>query len=213
MFWFLHYAVKAGIGLALLGCGALLYANRAVFSPAQEWVETLRRAETETLPIVGEAEGRVIRVPAGDAVIVRDGQGAKVSFRIAGVLGPPPSRHPRSERAVVFRRSQEFLRSLALSNDVRVAYTFMVPEGGGLGGVYLAGTNLAIPLLREGMVIVHDPSLKSLPIQDQVRLLAAEKEAREARRGVWAGELVRVTPEGADSSDRRPPLAERTKTR
>lgn len=204
MFWFPHYAVKAGIGLALLGCGALLYANRAVFLPAQEWVETLRRAETETLPIVGEAQGLVIRVPAGDAVIVRDGQGAKVSFRIAGVLGPPSSRHPRSERAAVFRRSQEFLRSLALSNDVRIAYTFMVPEGGGVGGVYLAGTNLAIPLLREGTVIVHDPSLKSLPIQEQILLLTAEKEARESRRGVWAGELVRVVPEDFEPMVVRP---------
>ena len=196
MFWFLHYAVKAGIGLALLGAGALLYAHRAMFSPAQEWMETLRRAETERLPIVGEADGRVIRVPAGDSVIVRDAQGAKVSFRIAGVLGPPPSRHPRSERAEVFRRSQNFLRELALSNDVHIAYTFMVPEGGGVGGVYLGGTNLAIPLLREGMVIVHDASLKSLPIPDQVQLLAAEKAAREGRRGVWAGELVRLGDPG-----------------
>lgn len=192
MFWFLHYAVKVGIGVALIGMGAWLYANRVWFAPAEEWVETLRRAETETLPIVGEANGRVVRVPAGDSVIVRDDQGAKVSFRIAGVLGPPPSRHPRSERAAIFRRSQDFLKGLAISNEVRIAYTFMVPEGGGLGGVYLAGTNLAVPLLREGMVIVHDASLKSLPIQDQVQLLAAEKEAREARRGVWAGELVRI---------------------
>lgn len=192
MFWFLHYAMKVGIGVALIGVGAWLYANRVWFAPAEEWVETLRRAETETLPIVGEATGRVVRVPAGDSVIVRDDLGAKVSFRIAGVLGPPPSRHPRSERAAIFRRSQDFLKGLAISNEVRIAYTFMVPEGGGLGGVYLAGTNLAVPLLREGMVIVHDASLKSLPIQDQVQLLAAEKEAREARRGVWAGELVRI---------------------
>jgi len=192
MFWFLHYAVKIGIGAALIGVGAWLYANRAWFSPAEEWVETLRRAETETLPIIGESTGTVVRIPAGDSVIVRDANGSKVTFRIAGVLGPPPSRHPRSERAAVFRWSQDFLRTLALSNEVRMAYTFMVPEGGGLGGVYLGSTNLAVPLLREGSVIVHDPSLKSLPIQDQVALLAAEKEARESKRGVWAGELVSV---------------------
>lgn len=196
MFWFLHYAVKVGIGASLIAVGAWLYANRAWFAPAEEWVETLRRAQTETLPIVGESTGRVIRVPAGDSVIVRDERGAKVSYRIAGILGPPPSRHPRSERAAIFRRSQEYLRGLALSNEVRIAYTFMVPEGGGLGGVYLSGTNLGIALLREGTVIVHDPSLKSLPIPDQVQLLAAEKEARESRRGVWAGELVRVTEDG-----------------
>jgi endonuclease YncB( thermonuclease family) len=192
MFWFLHYAVKVGIGAALIALGAWLSAQRVWFAPAEEWLETLRRAEVETLPIVGEATGRVIRVPAGDSVIVRNELGATVTFRIAGVLGPPPSRHPRSERAVVFRRSQEFLKALAISNDVRIAYTFMVPEGSGLGGVYLAGTNLGIALLREGMAIVHDASLKSLPIQDQVQLLAAEKEAREARRGVWEGEWVRI---------------------
>lgn len=185
MFWFLHYAAKAGIALALIGAGAWLYAQRAVLAPAEEWVETLRRAETETLPIVGESSGRVIRVPSGDTLIVRGTNGTKVSYRIAGVLGPPSSRHPRSDRAAVFRRSQDFLRGIALSNEVRIAYTFMVPEGSGVGGVYLGETNIGVPLLREGMAVVHDRSLKSLPVKDQVLLLAAEKEAREGKRGVW----------------------------
>ena len=35
MFWFLHYTVKVLIGLALIGMGAVLYANRHWFSPAE----------------------------------------------------------------------------------------------------------------------------------------------------------------------------------
>ena len=186
MFWFLHYAVKAGIALALVGVGLVVYLNRHWFQPADEWAQTLRRAQTETLPILGQATGRVVRASSGDTLVVRLEQGGPIAWRIAGVLAPPSSKQPRSARALAFQASRDALARVSRSNEVSIAYTFVAPEGGGLGGVYLAGTNLAIPLLSEGMVIVHDASLKSLPVVQQVQLLAAEKEAREARRGLWA---------------------------
>lgn len=198
MFWFLHYAAKVMIGLCLVGIGLVLYLNRQWFAPADAWAETLRRAQTETLPILGSLTGKVIRVPAGDAVVVRETQGRPQTFRLAGVMGPPPSRNPLSERARAFQECREFLATLALSNQVTVSYTFHVPGAGGLGGVYLGGTNLAVPLLEAGLVIVHDPSLKGLPLPDQVRLLAAEKAAREGRRGFWTNtvtlEAIRERP-------------------
>jgi hypothetical protein len=86
------------------------------------------------------------------------------------------------------------LSVLALSNEVRVAYTFAIPGGGGVGGVYLGRTNVALPMLHEGMVIVHDGSLRSLPIVEQVQLLAVEKGARETRRGFWTNAVVLGPP-------------------
>ena len=198
MFWFLHYAVKVLIGLALIGMGALLYANRDWFSPAEAWVETLRRAEPDTLAIQGEVTGRVIRVPTGDSVVIRDADGARLSFLVAGIEAPPPSRIPRSEKARAFAESRDALRDLVLSNEVRVAYTFFVPEGGGLGAVYRGPTNVAVPLAEAGVVRVKDATLKGLPLTDQVALLAAEKGAREAARGIWANTVTNaVTAEGS----------------
>jgi endonuclease YncB( thermonuclease family) len=75
-------------------------------------------------------------------------------------------------------------RNLALSNEVPVAYTFFIPHGGGLGGVYLGGKNIAIPLLESGAAIVDEATLKCLPVVKQIQLLAAEA-AREEKRGLW----------------------------
>lgn len=206
MFWFLHYAVKVFIGLACAGMLVLLYVNRHWFAPADAWVQTLRRTHTETLPILGEVTGRVVRVPAGDTVSVRGQGGPAQNFRIAGILAPPYARNPLSDEAKAFRRTRDFLVSLVLSNDVSVAYTYLTPEGGGgIGGVYLNGTNVAVPLLSAGLVLVHDPSLKGLPLVDQVQLLAAEKAARETRAGFWSdtvalGELRKATGTGAEET-------------
>jgi endonuclease YncB( thermonuclease family) len=187
MFWFLHYAVKVGIGLALAGMILVAYVNRHWFAPADAWVQTLRRTQTETLPIVAESTGRVARAVSGDTLSVRvDGSRAQ-SIRVAGILAPSYARNPLSDEAKAYRRSRDYLASITVSNAVRIAYTFVTPEGGGgIGGVYLGPTNVALPMLSAGLVIVHEPSLRSLPMVDQVQLLAAEKAAREGRVGFWS---------------------------
>ncbi len=118
---------------------------------------------------------------------VSDGGYLALTVRVAGILAPLPPRtqNPRNPQLVAFRRSRNALGELVLSNEVTVAYTFHAPRTGGVGGVYRGTTNVAIPLLATGAVIIHDASLKWLPLSEQVRLLAAEKEAKEARRGFW----------------------------
>lgn len=191
MFWFLHYTVKVAAVLALIGMGVLLYVNRHWFAPADAWMRTMNRAQTEPMPVLGELNGQVVRVLSGDSFVMKEAQGPQYSIRVAGVLAPPASRNQRSEAAQAFRASREQLASLILSNEIRVAYTYLTPEGSGIGGVYLKGTNIALALLDSGRVIVHDSSLKSLPVTDQLRLLAAEKLAREARHGFWTNTVDR----------------------
>lgn len=185
MFWFLHYTVKVLLALAIVGLGATLYLNRHWFAPAEDWAETLGRADLGTLPVLETITGRVVRVTSGDGLTVREGRGPLRLVRIAGIVAPPRSRNSRSPGSLAADRSRELLSRLALSNEVRVAFTFVVPRRGGAGGVYLGETNLAVPLLEAGAVMVHDGSLKSLPLTEQVQLLAAERSARSARRGCW----------------------------
>jgi endonuclease YncB( thermonuclease family) len=187
MFWFLHYTVKVLIGLAVVGLGVFVYVRRdAWFKPADAWVETLRHVETETLPVLGETTGTVTRVPSGQLVVIRSPEGKSLTFRVAGILAPPPAaRNPRGLKAEAFRFSRDHLLELALSNDVRVAYTFFVAHGGGLGGVYSGDTNLAVSLLSAGAALVDKATLKCLPVIEQVQLLAAEKSAREGKVGLW----------------------------
>lgn len=186
MFWFLHYATKVTLGLALLGLAVLLYLNRHWFEPADAWVETLRRTRADTVPVLGQTTGIVIRLPSGDSVAVRTAHATVETYRINGIVAPPWSRNPLSERARIFRRTRDSLASLVLSNEVHIAYTFHVPGRGGAGSLYRDGTNIALPLLRDGFVIVHQPSLHAVPVLEQVQMLAAEKAARDAARGVWS---------------------------
>ena len=59
------------------------------------------------------------------------------------------------------------------------------------------------PILEVGGAIIHEGSLKSLPVLEQVQLLAAEKAAREARRGIWEDpELVEVVRSSAGAERR-----------
>ncbi|MCC6234943.1 MAG: thermonuclease family protein, partial [Verrucomicrobiales bacterium] len=186
MFWFLHYTVKAVIALAFLALGLGAWMNRHRLEPAEEWVQTLRRAEVERLEVLGTNTAMMVRAPSGDTVTVGQAKKDRLVFRVAGVVGPPRALKRHSPAWKTFERSREHLQSLALSNEVTVAYTFFEPRVGGVGAVYLRGTNLALAQVAAGMALVHDASLKGLPLPDQVKLLAEEKKAREEKRGFWA---------------------------
>lgn len=190
MFWFLHYSVKVLIGLAIVGMLCLAYANRELLTPAEEWMRTLERADLGRLEILGTNTARVVKANAGDTLTVGESRTNRLTFRIAGVVAPPVNRHRNTPSWQAFEDSRVFLDRAAASNEVVIAYTYLVPGVGGVGGVYLGGTNLALTLLDSGMAVVHDASLKSLPLPEQVLLLAAEKKAREARRGVWSKPAV-----------------------
>lgn len=186
MFWFFHYAAKVLMGVALVGVGITLYANRHWLNPSEEWVQQLGRVQTETVPIVGVVTGRVTRVTSGERLRVAAGPETRQYFQIVGISTPVASLNPHSPDSIAFRESRDFLATMVLSNEVRIACTLLVPDGGGMGGVYLGETNVAVPMLSAGKAIVHDASLRSLPVSDQIRLLVAEKTAKDARLGVWA---------------------------
>ncbi len=194
MFRVLHYTAKVLLGLALAGVLVLAYASRHWFHPALEWIRVTRRAQTDPLPVVARSTGVVVRVTSGNELVLRTPGNRRQNVRIAGISTPPSVRNPSSDEASAFAWSRERLRSMVLSNTVAVAYTFMPNEGGGLGGVYLGSTNVAVPLLLQGAAVVNDASLKCLPVLDQLQLLAAEKEARESGRGFWtnAGVLAKI---------------------
>lgn len=186
MFWFLHYCAKALLGLAVVALLWFGYRNRHLLSPAQDWLHTLERADLERLEVLGTNTARVVRVSSGDTLLVGQSRSERLEFRVAGITAPPFTRHKHSPAWKAYEASRLHLESLARSNEVQVAYTFFVPRAGGVGGVYMGGTNLALAMLESGLAIVHDASLKSLPLTQQVQLLAAEKRAREAKRGHWA---------------------------
>ncbi len=185
MFWFLHYAVKVLIGLALVGIGVLIYFNRQWFTPADLWMEQFRRVQTDTVPVQEVVTGRVVRVPSAQRLVVASADHVPRSFEVVGIATPRATPNPRSQQSVASRAGRDFLSDLVLSNQVRIACTLLVPDAGGMGGVYFGDTNVAIPLLSGGYAIVDDTSLRSLPVKEQVELLAAEKVARDGHRGIW----------------------------
>jgi hypothetical protein len=87
MFWFLHHAVKVLLVLAVMAMGVVIYLNWHGFAPAEAWVKTFKRAETDPPPVLGEVVGRVVRVPRGDSVEIRSDSGKLQRFVLAAERG------------------------------------------------------------------------------------------------------------------------------
>ena len=57
-----------------------------------------------------------------------------------------------------------------------------------VASIYVKGQDVALEMVRRGLVIVYR---KYLPDPDmKAKYLAVENEAREARRGIWAGKFI-----------------------
>ena len=149
----------AGVGLAI----ALLGAGVAVAEPVLHWSVPLPVAE----------------VPAGDRLVMADGR----TVRLAGVRLPGPD-VPAEEPAAVARAALEGLvndqmvrlGTQAASHD---RYGRLVAQIERADGLWLQGA-----LLEQGLVQVQTRPGETARAGE---MLALERAARAARRGLWAG--------------------------
>jgi endonuclease YncB( thermonuclease family) len=118
-------------------------------------------------------EGRVVGVIDGDSVtILKDGR-ERVPVRLEGVDSP--------ELGQDFgRRAKEFTRDLVLGRVVNVQPTDFDRYGRTVARVWIEGRDVSVEIVRAGYAW-HFLRYSSDPVLD-----AAEKAAREVRRGLWA---------------------------
>lgn len=170
---------------SMLGLAALAYQQRAIVSPAVDGFDAFKAWLTHDTRIVGEVSGRVIKVETDYAFQLKDSQGGRYHFRLAGIEIPksplPLSKAEREWKLMV--RSN--LSNLILSNEVRVLATYLNEHRSGLGVVYLGGANVNTLLVEEGLAKVKPEYLKGLPLKPYYAFLRAQRRAQERQVGIW----------------------------
>ena len=135
----------------------------------------LASALTLPLPALADFQGKVTGVSAGDIIsVMREGRAVRV--RLAGIDCP--------EKSQPFgKNSREFTTNLVSGKTVKVREKTIDQDGRLVAGVILAdGFNLNRELVRAGLAWWDRKYAPQDPI-----LKAFEREARKARRGLWAG--------------------------
>lgn len=122
-------------------------------------------------------EGRVTEVKSG-AVVTVETDAARYDVKIIGIVLP-------SQEGRLASRARERVSTLVLGKLIRVRYFRRDRDGTMLGQIYVGqpGVDVGIELLRAGLV-------RKQPEFDfpKGELAAAERQARRAKRGLWAGQ-------------------------
>lgn len=195
MFLFLNRLMKAGVFALWLAGAFWLWTERERGRPLLDYYEVWTAAgyrQPEPLP---RFQGTFVRAVSDTAVYVRDPQGRIWSFGLIGVSGvDPAARDAQSLKFAAATRTN--LTSRLAQLPVQLAFTVTNANRTGLGYLY-PGTNdagVAVELVAEGRWRLHPESARVLPLQEQVRLRAAERLARSNGRGLQGVGTANSTP-------------------
>ena len=132
-----------------------------------------------------EISGRVTAVADGDSLTITDSTRRSYRVRLQGIDAP--------ERAQPFSNaSKAALSKLVFGRDVVVVPQKTDQYGRIVGKLLVNDRDVALEQLRSGLVWFYTHFENEMAPADRARYLAAQREARLARRGLWAGD--RPTP-------------------
>lgn len=169
----------------LIGLGVFLYQKRAVLNPVLDYYDAWEisredpRKDRETLA------GEVIQVTGAYSFQLQNQQGFLFNFQLTGFDPISPSNRLDAAASELKDESQMRLARLILSNEVRVAATFLSPQRTGLGVVYRDETNVNAALLEDGLARLNRHYLKGLTRSELYEMLQAERKAKEQKLGIW----------------------------
>jgi endonuclease YncB( thermonuclease family) len=123
--------------------------------------------------LAAELRGRVVGVTDGDTLTLLVPGPREVRVRLVEI-DAPERRQPWGQR------SRQALASLVFGRDVRVVSSGFDRYGRVLGRVYAGGRDVNAEMVRQGAAWAYREYLTDS------RLVALEREARRARRGLWS---------------------------
>lgn len=127
----------------------------------------------------GVLSGRVVAVADGDTVTVLDSERTQHRIRLAGIDAP--------ERGQAFsNRSKEALAHMVFQRQVEVHWTKRDRYGRIVGKLVVDGRDTGLVLVQSGLAWWYRAFARDQAPEDRVLYEVAEREAREARRGLWA---------------------------
>jgi len=186
MFFVLRRIVLTVFGLLVAGLLVFLYQKRYVVQPVFDYYALWHASRAMEKAYMGELTGQATAVMSGDLFQVRGRDGLNYNFRLAGIQAPQRSLASSKELQRLASLSKSNLASLVLSNQVKVAFTYMSEFHGGVGLAYVNETNnVNARMLEAGLAWINTNGLKALPLRDQYTLVLAERNARQQQLGGW----------------------------
>ncbi|RUS16817.1 hypothetical protein BC937DRAFT_90763 [Endogone sp. FLAS-F59071] len=113
-------------------------------------------------------------------------ENCRLAFVLSGIRCPRVGRNPGEKSDPFGAEALDFVASKALQRDVEVEFESVDKNGGFIGSLFLNHTdNVAVLLLEAGYAKIHESSADQSPYTNQ--LYSAERIAKAAQKGVWAG--------------------------
>ena len=110
-------------------------------------------------------------------------ENAKLTFVLSGIRAPRSARNPNEQPEPFGQEAHDFANRRCMQRDVEIDVEGTDKVGGFIGALYINRENFAKLLLEEGLATVHAYSAEQSG--SATELFAAEKKAKEARKGVW----------------------------
>lgn len=110
-------------------------------------------------------------------------ENAKLTFVLSGIRAPRSARNPTDKAEPFGQEAHDFANKRTAQRDVEIDVEDCDKMGGFIGALYINRENFAKILLEEGLASVHAYSAEKSGNANE--LFAAEKKAKEARKGLW----------------------------
>jgi staphylococcal nuclease domain-containing protein 1 len=108
---------------------------------------------------------------------------SKLTLVLSGIRAPRSARNANEKAEPFGQEAHDFANKRALQRDVEIDVEEIDKVGGFIGSLYINRESFAKLLLEEGYASVHAYSAEKSG--NATELFAAEKKAKEARKGLW----------------------------
>jgi staphylococcal nuclease domain-containing protein 1 len=152
----------------------------------QDYSESLQKAKMEASVL--QRQKKVPAVvdfvrSASRFVVLVPRENAKLTFVLSGIRAPKSARNPDEKSEPFGQEAHDFASRRCMQRDVEIDVENIDKVGGFIGTLYVNRENFAKLLVDEGLAEVHAYSAEQSGHSNE--LVAAEKKAKEARKGIW----------------------------
>ena len=152
----------------------------------QDYSESLQKAKVQASVLQ-----RQKRIPAvvdfvkggSRFTVIIPRENAKLTFVLSCIRAPRSARNASESSEPFGQEAHDFANRRCNQRDVEIDIEGTDKVGGFIGSLYVNRENFAKLLLEEGLATVHTYSAEQS--SNGPELLAAEKRAKEARKGLW----------------------------
>lgn len=152
----------------------------------QDYSESLQKAKLEASVLQRQKKVPAVVdfVRAGSRfVVLVPKDNAKLTFVLSGIRTPKPARAQGDAAEPFGQEALDFASRRCMQRDVEIDVENTDKVGGFIGTMYVGRENFARALVEEGLAEVHAYSAEQSG--HALELFAAEKKAKESRKGLW----------------------------